>query len=421
MFGSDPNRASMKTARVNIDGLDAVHTWPRYGGSRRVSPCAPPSISKHVFHVAQIWRFIQTLDLGIWLSTALAIAATYMCIQLEFYWNVQVAILVSPLVFPLAFSINESYRRREKVLDDMSAFFGSAAELFWHHRDWQKDCVNLPDDHTKKVLLTTNELVLNVIHYVATGLDNYHRAQRLGAVYRCFSTLSKQNDMIRCSKLPANSPLVTRLSHYHNVMLTSFERIRAVREYRTPRNIRSYTKVIVFSLPILLAPYFAYMARKGSMDLHGYWKRNPAETNEHRELESFGGQEWSAYYSVIICSIVFGSLQSVQDSLDDPFDGIGEDDVDLQMLTAWSPIALWEKPEDQVIPVLETRLHLSPLKPFSTLRHHEPATCDRSENTIFTEEYETQLLNYMDPNTENTDLPQPQPQAELSSVVISDI
>ena len=38
--------------------------------------------------------------------------------------------VISPIVFPLAFSINESYRRREKVLDDFSMFFGSASELY---------------------------------------------------------------------------------------------------------------------------------------------------------------------------------------------------------------------------------------------------------------------------------------------------
>ena len=48
--------------------------------------------------------------------------------------NLQVAMMISPIVFPLAFSINESYRRREKVLDDYSAFFGAAAELYWLHR-----------------------------------------------------------------------------------------------------------------------------------------------------------------------------------------------------------------------------------------------------------------------------------------------
>lgn len=45
--------------------------------------------------------------------------------------------------------------------------------------------------------------------------------------------------------------------------------------------------------------------------------------------------------------------QTVQDKLDDPFDGIGQDDIDLHLITSWTPSALWQNPDDQRIPVLE--------------------------------------------------------------------
>jgi hypothetical protein len=56
-------------------------------------------------------------------------------------------------------------------------------------------------------------------------------------------------------------------------MITSFERIRTVREYRTPRSIRSFCKVIVFFMPSILAPWFAFSATKGAMDLHPFHER----------------------------------------------------------------------------------------------------------------------------------------------------
>ena len=45
---------------------------------------------------------------------------------------------------------------------------------------------------------------------------------------------------------------------------------------------------------------------------------------------------WGAYYAAILMAIVFGSLQSAQDSMDDPFDGIGDDDIDLYNMANWS-------------------------------------------------------------------------------------
>jgi hypothetical protein len=43
-----------------------------------------------------------------------------------------------------------------------------------------------------------------------------------------------------------------------------------VKEYRTPRTIRAFCKVVVFILPTLLSPWFAFIATKGAMDLHPF-------------------------------------------------------------------------------------------------------------------------------------------------------
>ena len=41
------------------------------------------------------------------------------------------------------------------------------------------------------------------------------------------------------------------------------------------------------------------------------------------------GNTWSPYYIAVLTSFIFGTLQGVQDVLDDPFDGISEDDINL--------------------------------------------------------------------------------------------
>ena len=87
-------------------------------------------------------------------------------------------------------------------------------------------------------------------------------------------------------------------------MCWAFERLRVVREYRSPRTIRSFTKVFISLMPLLLSPYYVFIGKHT-------------------------GNHWAAYYVAIIVSFVFGTLQGVQDKLDDPFDGISEDDINL--------------------------------------------------------------------------------------------
>ena len=90
-------------------------------------------------------------------------------------------------------------------------------------------------------------------------------------------------------------------------MCWSFEKLRVIREYRSPRSIRAFTKIFIFTLPILLAPYYVHLSTG--------LKNN-----------------WSAYYIAVLVSFMFGTLQGVQDKLDDPFDGMSEDDIDLEQV-----------------------------------------------------------------------------------------
>ena len=69
--------------------------------------------------------------------------------------------------------------------------------------------------------------------------DLHHGMQAY--IYRLFSRLAVANDVIRQSKLKQNSPLCTRLIHYHHTMITAFERMRTIREYRTPRYLKIHT------------------------------------------------------------------------------------------------------------------------------------------------------------------------------------
>ncbi len=47
---------------------------------------------------------------------------------------------------------------------------------------------------------------------------------------------------------------------------------------------------------------------------------------------------WQPYYLTIVVAVVFSTLQGVQDNLDDPFDGIREDDIKVEMMDEWTCI-----------------------------------------------------------------------------------
>lgn len=271
------------------------------------------AITKLFIDKSLVRSFTSNLSIVVGFQMLLAALCTYACVTLNLEFDVQMSLFVSPIVFPLAFSINANYQRRETVLEDLAMFKAASLILFFCHRDWIK-AIGLPVDLLKTLSNKLKFLVINIREYLLTE-DSQKRKVILQAVYEDFSDVSQLNDKLRASELKSNSSLISRIIHCHNLMCWSFEKLRVIREYKSPRSLRSFTKMFIFLMPLLLSPYYVYSGR---------------QTNS----------AWAPYFISVLVSFLFGSLQAVQDKLDDPFDGIGEDDVNLGQLDDWTTQSL---------------------------------------------------------------------------------
>ena len=70
--------------------------------------------------------FFSVINVKTLIVIAAACTATYVCTELEFYYNVPTDLIGIAIVFPIVFSINAAYSRREKALEHYSVFKGSA-------------------------------------------------------------------------------------------------------------------------------------------------------------------------------------------------------------------------------------------------------------------------------------------------------
>lgn len=132
--GRQPRPSELKRDHERV--LEFQKKFLRFGGARRHSPCSGHSIKRNTITPNAVITTLINLDITVWISMILAVVATWLCLEYKIYWNTQVALLASPIVFPLAFSINESYRRREKVSMAtymLGAFFCNCTQFafFW--------------------------------------------------------------------------------------------------------------------------------------------------------------------------------------------------------------------------------------------------------------------------------------------------
>ncbi|XP_002167902.2 uncharacterized protein LOC100203174 isoform X1 [Hydra vulgaris] len=263
----------------------------------------------YTFKIVTLKSFFQNFNFMVFVQMALAGIAVYLSTHFNLTFDVNINLFVSPIVFPLAFAINADFQRREKVLDDLANFKAAAMTLFFCMRDWRE-----PAQLDKLWMQAFHQKLKVMLFYMREYLMTNKIVRRkviLRAIYEDLSDINQLIENVRVSQLPTNTSLIARALVLMNTMGLAFERLRVVREYRSPRSIRSFNKVLIFFLPTILSPNFVFIGHKS-------------------------GNVWASYYISILVAFVFSALQGVQDKLDDPFDGMSEDDINLSTIDEWT-------------------------------------------------------------------------------------
>ena len=225
----------------------------------------------------------------------LAVLSTYLCLHFGVSANFPLTLIATAVVFPIVFSINSAYKRREAVLDDYGSLKGHGRAIFFATRDWLD--ASSPDkrDRCRQLL---GDLLSSVRALFSAPRNEMPEKEEL--VYRRFSDLSQ---FIRADLRKAGlaSGEVSRCNQYLSKMLLAFEQMKHIYQYRTPRTLRAFSDFFITVLPPLYGPYFAYIAK-----------------------DFTGGV---TYVVPVLFALILVSLDSIQDHLENPFDQIGQDDV----------------------------------------------------------------------------------------------
>lgn len=293
------------------DGREVIHEWSRKRNEKLKG--FGKSYNKlliYTFDADTLKSFIKNFNFMVIIQMGLAALSVYLFNRFKISFDFHVSLFVSPIVFPLAFSINTDFQRREKVLEDLANFKAAAMLWFFCMREWKK-AAGLDDEFLNAVHNKVKNMMFNLREYLLT--DKLERRRFISrCMYEDFSDTNQLIEQVRASKLPANTSIISRVIHLLNMLCLSFEKLRVIREYRSPRSIRSFNKVLIFVLPIILSPYFIHLGTKQ------------------------GASSWCPYYISILVAGVFGALQGVQDKLDDPFDGMTEDDIKIETIDEWT-------------------------------------------------------------------------------------
>lgn len=243
-------------------------------------------------------KFLKSFYLILTWQTALiatlSIVSTLLCRHYNILAEFPLTLVGIAVVFPLVFSINSAYKRREDALNQYANLKANGRAIFFASRDWLENSDKIKLAELKKEIAYLFNTLNLFFHSV--GSENEIEEKH---VYESFRKLSGAIQNFREQGM--NSSEISRVNQYLSKMFIAFEQMKHIYQYRTPLTLRAYSKVFISITPIIYAPFFAHVTI-----------------------------DYSIYFSAVLpifFSIILISLDNIQEHLENPFDKIGEDDI----------------------------------------------------------------------------------------------
>ena len=253
-----------------------------------------------------IKNFTYNINFKTFIIIFLSLITTYLCLRFDIIIQLPTGLIGIAIVFPIVFSINAAYRRREEALNYLASIKSSSISLFYLHRDL------MPGDnreHAERIRLLTLDLFKSLNSYFMAVGD---KDTTFRHIYSLFSRISLSIRQLRIDGIPATD--ITRALQYLRTIITEFECMRNIFIYRTPNSLRAYTQVFLNIFPIIFGPYFAYLS-----------------------TEFFYS---SGYFVSVLYCLVLVCLNNIQNNIENPYDGIGLDDINLNIAEEYAEVLI---------------------------------------------------------------------------------
>lgn len=239
-------------------------------------------------------RVFLIINLKTLIITALSIISTMICLKYHIKADLPLTLISTAIVFPIVFSIGGAYKRREVALDEYGAIKAHGRALYFAVSDWLE---NPPQELKEELKIKLGNLLNSCKEAFSKPVEELEKNEK--EVYQSFKQLSLFIKGMRAHGLPSGE--ASRSNQFLSKMMISFERVKHIYQYRTPRTLRTYSDIFIVVLPILYGPHFAENA-----------------TNFNYGLQ---------FAVPILFSVILVALDNIQAHLENPFDQQGEDDI----------------------------------------------------------------------------------------------
>jgi hypothetical protein len=211
----------------------------------------------------------------------------------NFKANLPLTLVGIAIVFPVVFSIDSAYKRRERALALLADFKGHLKALYMGATDW---LVIEDEDYHKQFKLDIIDVYSAIREFFVSKEEDEEGEKRIA---QAMTQLSTTVQKLRDYDLPSGE--MSRVNQYLSKLWIAIDNLKSIYFYPTPITLRAYSRVFIYSFPVLYGPYFVFAAQSYSVGLE--------------------------YMMPVLFSFILVSLDNIQGHLESPFDQLGEDDI----------------------------------------------------------------------------------------------
>jgi len=235
-------------------------------------------------------KYLAIIDSKTASLSVVCVAVTYICFVYDIAYDLNITLFSIAVIFPLVFTIREAFKRRDNALKFLSQFKSSLCSVHYCFEQCRK-LDRSERDEVAQLLDTASSQFFD-----ALGTEEADIRPAEDTVNEIIHFIQRNNDAI-------SNSLALKIIRFVQDVNDGMENTISLKMHGTPISMRAYCLVFVFMFPFVFAPTIVY-----------HLPHAPAVLT---------------YGLSVLHGFILISLYNVQVQMENPFDQIGLDDIQL--------------------------------------------------------------------------------------------
>lgn len=239
----------------------------------------------------ELLRFARLFNYQSILVTIVSLGSCFFAIHYEIEYNYDLLLLNLAITFPLSFSIQAAFRRRERALEYLGLFKSSLMAVH-HVLQFEKGLPSRQKEESRKLLQKVADHLLGWLVNPKQSIKEINRE------------MDEVFEFIKENKKQISDSITQRVIRYMKDTHRGAAFLISMLRHPTVRGLRMYCIFFIYLYSLVNAPVL---------------------------LHHIGFEDtWLVYLICFTSSLLLVTLYNIQDQMENPFDGSGLDDIKLQ-------------------------------------------------------------------------------------------